>query len=79
MIPRKLLLTGTPVQNNLSELWSLLHFCMPLVFDNLTKFLEAFGSAALAPQDTVDASSLIESGRRHLDDALQDLNFIVFT
>ncbi|CAM6097680.1 unnamed protein product [Calypogeia fissa] len=63
MIPRRLLLTGTPVQNNLSELWSLLHFCMPKTFDNVTKFLEAFGSVALAPQDTVDANSLIESDR----------------
>lgn len=48
MLPRRLLLTGTPVQNNLTELWALLHFCMPLVFNNLEGFLDAFGQAAAA-------------------------------
>ena len=28
----RLLLTGTPLQNNLMELWSLMHFLMPDVF-----------------------------------------------
>lgn len=34
----KLLLTGTPLQNNLSELWSLLNFLLPEVFDDLKSF-----------------------------------------
>lgn len=29
---RRLLLTGTPLQNDLMELWSLMHFLMPHVF-----------------------------------------------
>ena len=34
----KLLLTGTPLQNNLSELWSLLNFLLPEVFDDLKRY-----------------------------------------
>lgn len=37
-MPRKLFLTGTPIQNNLSELWSLLHFLNPEIFTDLEKF-----------------------------------------
>ncbi|XP_033733127.1 lymphoid-specific helicase-like [Pecten maximus] len=34
----RLLLTGTPLQNNLSELWSLLNFLLPEIFDDLGSF-----------------------------------------
>ncbi|KAG6556402.1 hypothetical protein Mapa_002345 [Marchantia paleacea] len=33
-----LLLTGTPLQNNLSELWSLLNFILPDIFTSLSQF-----------------------------------------
>lgn len=38
----RLLLTGTPLQNNLTELWSLLHFLLPEIFDNLEAFQTCF-------------------------------------
>ena len=38
----KLLLTGTPLQNNLPELWSLLHFLLPDVFSSLDQFKSWF-------------------------------------
>lgn len=35
---RRLLLTGTPLQNSLMELWSLLHFLMPYIFRSRKEF-----------------------------------------
>eukprot|EP01038_Epipyxis_sp_PR26KG_P011354 gene11354-15225_t len=35
---RRLLLTGTPLQNNLMELWSLMHFLMPHIFRSRKEF-----------------------------------------
>lgn len=43
----RLLITGTPLQNNLSELWSLLHFLMPSIFDKLESFEAWFDFSAL--------------------------------
>lgn len=34
----RLILTGTPLHNNLSELWSLLNFILPDIFDDLDSF-----------------------------------------
>jgi ATP-dependent DNA helicase len=34
----KLLLTGTPIQNDMSELWSLLNLLMPKIFSKLEDF-----------------------------------------
>ncbi|KAL6586280.1 hypothetical protein OROMI_001268 [Orobanche minor] len=39
VMPRKLPMTGMPIQNNLAELWALMHFCMPLIFGMLEQFL----------------------------------------
>ncbi|CAB4057146.1 HELLS [Lepeophtheirus salmonis] len=38
----KLLLTGTPLQNNMAELWSLLNFLMPEIFNDLNMFQSWF-------------------------------------
>ncbi|CAG9863848.1 unnamed protein product [Phyllotreta striolata] len=41
---QRLLLTGTPLQNNLMELWSLMHFLMPNVFQSHREFKEWFSN-----------------------------------
>jgi hypothetical protein len=43
-IPRRILLTGTPLQNNLTELWALLNFCLPTLFTSAENFAEWFSS-----------------------------------
>ncbi|KAI1134992.1 SNF2 family domain-containing protein [Hypoxylon sp. FL0543] len=60
----RLLLTGTPLQNNLTELWSLLFFLMPSEngvggFADLTEFQDWFHK----PE-----SQILESGREQMDD-----------
>ena len=41
---RRLLLTGTPLQNNLMELWSLMHFLMPHLFESHKDFKDWFSN-----------------------------------
>ncbi|CAI0438785.1 unnamed protein product [Linum tenue] len=54
LLPRRLLMTGTPIQNNLIELWSLMHFCMPSVFGTLEQFLSTFEEATHSMTDLDD-------------------------
>ncbi|QSL64065.1 hypothetical protein MERGE_000220 [Pneumocystis wakefieldiae] len=55
----RLLLTGTPLQNNLTELWSLLNFLLPDIFDDLDSFQSWFDFSAL--QDKKDEETLLKS------------------
>eukprot|EP00168_Porphyra_purpurea_P015928 TRINITY_DN502_c0_g1_i8.p2 TRINITY_DN502_c0_g1~~TRINITY_DN502_c0_g1_i8.p2 ORF type:complete len:654 (+),score=190.85 TRINITY_DN502_c0_g1_i8:2645-4606(+) len=55
----RLLLTGTPLQNKMSELWSLLHFIMPTVFDSHTEFADWF--AKDIEGHAKNASSMLDS------------------
>ena len=51
----RLLLTGTPLQNNLPELWALLNFVLPKIFNSIKSFDEWF-NAPFANTGTGDNS-----------------------
>lgn len=50
----RLLLTGTPIQNSLEELWSLLNFCSPAIFDDLEIFQSWFDFKNIGHDTKVD-------------------------
>jgi helicase SWR1 len=64
----RLLLTGTPLQNNLQELWSLLYFLMPSGTDGAGGFadLEIFLNSMKRPADQI-----LDQGRQILDPEAQ--------
>lgn len=59
----KLLLTGTPLQNNLTELWSLLNFLLPDVFSSLENFESWFDFAEAVGQEGGDQEILAQEQR----------------
>ena len=56
----KLLLTGTPLQNSLPELWSLLHFLLPDVFTSLSQFQGWFDFEDKEDASNEDASKRVK-------------------
>ncbi|KAK8995618.1 hypothetical protein V6N11_075884 [Hibiscus sabdariffa] len=50
-VGNKLLLTGTPLQNNLAELWSLLNFILPDIFQSHEEFESWFDFSGISSGD----------------------------
>jgi len=59
----KLLLTGTPLQNNLGELWSLLNFLLPDIFSSLQDFEGWFDFASSLGEEGADQEILAKEQR----------------
>ncbi|RVE42282.1 hypothetical protein evm_013069 [Chilo suppressalis] len=64
---RRLLLTGTPLQNSLLELWSLMHFLMPDVFASHSEFREWFG----------DVTGIADGSHRYNDALVRRLHEVL--
>ena len=64
----RLLLTGTPIQNNMQELWALLHFIMPSLFDSHDEFSDWFSK---------DIESHAQSNTKLNEDQLKRLHLIL--
>ncbi|KAG8223943.1 hypothetical protein J437_LFUL003751 [Ladona fulva] len=65
---RRLLLTGTPLQNNLMELWSLMHFLMPHVFQSHREFKEWFSNPV---------TGMIEGNNEYNDSIIKRLHKVL--
>lgn len=64
----RLLLTGTPLQNNLNELWSLLNFILPDIFQDLELFQKWFDFSSITDlKKDSDAST-----RKLIDSKVQE-------
>ncbi|ELT97754.1 hypothetical protein CAPTEDRAFT_180039 [Capitella teleta] len=64
--PHRLLLTGTPLQNNLAELWSLLNFLLPDIFCDLGSFEMWFDLDHLQKAGAVDDEIIAEETKHNV-------------
>jgi TATA-binding protein-associated factor len=62
----RLLLSGTPIQNNVLELWSMFDFLMPGFLGTESQFNERFAKPILASRDAKKSSSAQENGSKAL-------------
>lgn len=61
----RLLITGTPLQNNIAELWSLLHFLLPEVFNDLDSFERWFDFSSVL-EDQTDSDGKAKKRKNNL-------------
>lgn len=57
-------MTGTPLQNNIAELWSLLHFLLPEIFNDLNSFESWFDFSSVL--DATGKKDVVERRKHNL-------------
>ncbi|KLT40740.1 hypothetical protein CC85DRAFT_287144 [Cutaneotrichosporon oleaginosum] len=57
----RMILTGTPLHNNLAELWSLLNFILPDIFDDLDAFQQWFNLGDMGDEGLLDKTAIVTS------------------
>lgn len=71
----RLLLTGTPLQNNLAELWALLNFLMPDIFDSLDVFESWFDIREMEEDDN-DEKIIQQERERQVISTLMKVGYV---
>eukprot|EP01113_Clastostelium_recurvatum_P018618 TRINITY_DN2193_c2_g2_i5.p1 TRINITY_DN2193_c2_g2~~TRINITY_DN2193_c2_g2_i5.p1 ORF type:complete len:1016 (+),score=384.23 TRINITY_DN2193_c2_g2_i5:316-3363(+) len=67
----RLLLTGTPLQNDLGELWSLLNFLLPTIFNSQDTFEQWFNAPFQAASGTIKITKKTKAQREKKEQLLQ--------
>ncbi|XP_030374870.1 chromatin-remodeling ATPase INO80 [Scaptodrosophila lebanonensis] len=62
----RLLLSGTPIQNSMAELWALLHFIMPTLFDSHDEFNEWFSKDIESHAENKTGIDELQISRLHM-------------
>ncbi|XP_037088223.1 chromatin-remodeling ATPase INO80-like [Pollicipes pollicipes] len=62
----RILLTGTPIQNSMAELWALLHFIMPSLFDSHREFNDWFSRDIESHAENRATMDQTHLGRLHM-------------
>ena len=73
----RLLVTGTPLQNNLHELWALLNFLMPNLFSSSSEFDDLFGVGNNKEEGEENKEKMEEEAEERNAEIVQQLHQIL--